>query len=55
MKIDAEMVQRWLHAYTHAWITYDPEEIGTLCTSDASDARHPWMLLAVVTTSLRAG
>lgn len=26
MKIDTEMVQRWLDAYSHAWITYDPDK-----------------------------
>ncbi len=35
MSIDTEMVQRWLDAYTHAWITYDPGEIGALFTDNA--------------------
>lgn len=42
MKIDAEMVQRWLYAYTHAWTTYDPDEIGALFTEDAEYRRRPW-------------
>ena len=42
MKIDDEMVQRWLDAYTHAWITYDPNEIGALFTEDAEYRWHPW-------------
>jgi ketosteroid isomerase-like protein len=42
MKIDAEIVQRWLDAYNHAWITYDPDEIGALWTSDAEYRWHPW-------------
>ena len=42
MKINAEMVQRWLDAYSHAWITYDPEEIGSLFSDDAEYRWHPW-------------
>ncbi len=42
MKIDAEMVQRWLDAYTHAWMTYDPDEIAALFTDDAQYRWHPW-------------
>lgn len=42
MSIDAEMVQHWLDAYTHAWITYDPDEIGALFTEDAEYRWHPW-------------
>jgi ketosteroid isomerase-like protein len=42
MMIDAEMVQRWLDAYNHAWITYDPGEIGALFTEDAAYRWHPW-------------
>ena len=42
MKIDAEMVQRWLDAYNHAWITYDPDEIGELFTDEAEYRWHPW-------------
>jgi nuclear transport factor 2 (NTF2) superfamily protein len=42
MKIDAEMVQRWLDAYNHAWITYDPDEISALFTDDAEYRWHPW-------------
>src|SRR5215831_20426121 len=42
MKIDTEMVQRWLDAYTHAWTTYDPDEIGALFTDAAEYRWHPW-------------
>src|SRR5689334_4257153 len=42
MKIDAEMVQHWLDAYRHAWLTYDAEEIGALFTDDAEYLWHPW-------------
>ena len=42
MKIDAEMVQRWLDAYNHAWTTYDPDEIGELFTDEAEYRWHPW-------------
>ena len=42
MSIDTEQVQRWLDAYTHAWITYDSEEIGALFTDDAEYRWHPW-------------
>jgi ketosteroid isomerase-like protein len=42
MSIDAELVQRWLDAYTHAWITYDSDEIGALFTADAEYRWHPW-------------
>ena len=35
MIIDAEQVQRWLDAYTHAWITYEPDEIVALFTDAA--------------------
>ncbi len=42
MKIDAEIVQRWLDAYNHAWITYDPGEISALFTEDAEYRWHPW-------------
>ncbi len=42
MKIDAEMVQRWLDAYNHAWIIDDPGEIGALCTEDAEYRWRPW-------------
>jgi hypothetical protein len=36
------MVQRWLDAYTHAWVTYDPDEIGVLFSDDAEYRWHPW-------------
>ena len=42
MKIDTEMMQQWLDAYNHAWITYDPGEIGALFTEDAEYRWHPW-------------
>ena len=42
MKIEAEMVQRWLDAYAHAWTTYDPDEIGALFANDAEYLWHPW-------------
>ena len=42
MKIDAEMVQRWLDAYNYAWITYNPEEISALFTENAEYRWHPW-------------
>jgi hypothetical protein len=41
MSIDAEQVQRWLDAYTHAWITYEPDEIGALFTDAAEYRWHP--------------
>ena len=42
MTIDTEQVQRWLDAYTHAWMTYDPNEISALFTEDAEYRWHPW-------------
>lgn len=42
MSVDAEMVQRWLDAYAHAWLTYDPDEIGALFAEDAEYRYHPW-------------
>lgn len=42
MGIDAEQVQRWLDAYTDAWLTYDPGAIGALFTDDAEYRWHPW-------------
>jgi ketosteroid isomerase-like protein len=42
MAIDAEHVQRWLEAYSHAWITYDADEINALFTDDAEYRWHPW-------------
>jgi nuclear transport factor 2 (NTF2) superfamily protein len=35
-------VNRWLDAYTEAWMTYDPERIGSLFTDDAEYRYHPW-------------
>jgi hypothetical protein len=42
MTINAEIVQRWLEAYTHAWLTYDPDAIGALFSDDAEYRWHPW-------------
>jgi ketosteroid isomerase-like protein len=42
MSVNAEMVQRWLDAYSHAWITYDPGEIGALFADDVAYRWHPW-------------
>lgn len=42
MSMTADMAQRWLDAYTHAWTTYDPGEIGALFTGDAQYRWHPW-------------
>ncbi len=42
MAIDTEQVQRWLDAYTHAWMAYNPDEIGALFTDDAEYRWHPW-------------
>ena len=42
MKFDAEIVQRWLDAYHHAWSTYDAVEIGALFTDDAEYRWRPW-------------
>lgn len=42
MSINIETVQQWLDAYTHAWMTYDPDEIGNLFSEDAEYRYHPW-------------
>ena len=42
MSIDTQSVQRWLDAYSHAWQTYDPNEIGALFSEDAEYLYHPW-------------
>jgi hypothetical protein len=42
MSMTADMAQRWLDAYTHAWTTYEPGEIGALFTDDAQYRWHPW-------------
>src|SRR5258706_13283234 len=42
MGIDAGQVQRWLDAYTDAWLTYDPGAIGALFADDAEYRWHPW-------------
>lgn len=40
--VDMAHVQRWLDAYTQAWLTYDPVAIGELFTDDAEYRLHPW-------------
>lgn len=42
MSIDTERAQQWLDAYSHAWLTYDPDEIGALFAEDAEYRWHPW-------------
>lgn len=42
MSIDTERAQRWLEAYAHAWVTYDPDKIGALFADDAEYRWHPW-------------
>ncbi|HKT39599.1 MAG TPA: nuclear transport factor 2 family protein [Ktedonobacterales bacterium] len=42
MSIDTATVQRWLDAYSQAWISYDPDEIGALFSEDAEYRYHPW-------------
>src|SRR5690242_5071159 len=42
MSNEAEQIQRWLDAYTHAWLTYEPDEISALFTDDAEYRWHPW-------------
>lgn len=42
MSIDSQSVQQWLDAYSHAWLTYDPAEIGALFSEDAEYLYHPW-------------
>ena len=42
MSIDNQSVQNWLDAYSHAWLTYDPDEIGALFSEDAAYRWHPW-------------
>ena len=42
MSIYTQSVQRWLDAYSHAWLTYDPDEIGALFSEDAEYLYHPW-------------
>ena len=42
MSIDTQSVQRWLDAYSHAWLTYDPAEIAALFSEDAEYLYHPW-------------
>lgn len=42
MSIDAEGVQRWLDAYSRAWVSYDPGEIGALFSADAEYRDYPW-------------
>ena len=40
--IQTEAVQRWLDAYSRAWETYEPRDIGALFTDDAEYRWHPW-------------
>lgn len=40
--IDANAVQRWLDAYSRAWESYDPAQIGALFSDDAEYRWHPW-------------
>ena len=42
MSIDNQSVQSWLDAYSHAWLTHDPTEIGALFSDDAAYRWHPW-------------
>ena len=42
MNIDSQSVQRWLDAYSHAWITYDPGAIDALFSADAEYRYRPW-------------
>jgi hypothetical protein len=39
---DGDHVQRWLDAYTQAWLSYDPAAIGALFSDDAQYRWHPW-------------
>jgi ketosteroid isomerase-like protein len=39
---DTDAVQRWLDAYSYAWESYDPDEIGALFSEDAEYRLHPW-------------
>lgn len=36
-----ELVQAWLDAYSHAWETYDADEIAGLFSDDAAYRWHP--------------
>lgn len=40
--MDRSTVQAWLDAYVHAWITYDPTEIGSLFSENAAYCYHPY-------------
>jgi ketosteroid isomerase-like protein len=40
-RITHETVQAWLDAYSRAWETYDPEQIGALFSEDAEYRWHP--------------
>ena len=40
--VDHAGAQRWLDAYSHAWETYDPAEIGELFADDAEYRFYPW-------------
>lgn len=40
--MDRANAQRWLDAYVHAWLTYDPQEIGALFSDDAEYYYSPF-------------
>ena len=40
--MDRSSVQAWLDRYSHAWETFDPDEIGALFADDAVYRYHPW-------------
>jgi hypothetical protein len=40
--VDHSSVQRWLDRYVEAWLTYEPELIGDLFSSDVHYRYHPY-------------
>jgi ketosteroid isomerase-like protein len=40
--VDSQAVQAWLDGYSHAWGTYDPEEIRALFSADAVYYDNPF-------------
>jgi hypothetical protein len=40
--MDRAAVQRWLDAYVHAWLTYDPDEIRALFAEHATYCYNPF-------------
>jgi ketosteroid isomerase-like protein len=40
--MDRSAVEAWVAAYRHAWMTDDPDDIGALCTDDATYSPYPW-------------